>query len=127
MSDLVLTLPMPPSVNAMFADGKTRRHKSQKYADWIIEAGYALNRQSPPNIIGPVMLSYLVQEGRDKRKRDVGNYEKAATDLLVKHGVIQADDHTIVREIRLKWSDQVIGVQITISKITEAQSREKVA
>ena len=35
----VITLPFPVSVNAMFADGKTRRHKSQRYADWIAEAG----------------------------------------------------------------------------------------
>ena len=31
----VIELPFPVSVNAMFADGKTRRHKSQRYADWI--------------------------------------------------------------------------------------------
>ena len=36
---VTLTLPFPISVNAMFADGKTRRHKSQKYTteeiDWM--------------------------------------------------------------------------------------------
>lgn len=119
-----LSLPFPPSVNAMFADGRTRRVKSQKYADWILEAGYALNRQRPAPIRGKVNLAYVVQEGFDKRRRDVGNYEKAVTDLLVKHGVIEADDNTIVREINLKWSNAVEGIHITISQATESQSQQ---
>lgn len=119
-----INLPFPVSVNAMFADGKTRRHKSQKYCDWLLEAGYQLNRQKPASIKGQVILSYVFGEIFDGRKRDVGNYEKGVTDLLVKHGVIEADDHRIVREIKLRWSREMTGVEITIS---EAQSQEKAA
>jgi Holliday junction resolvase RusA-like endonuclease len=119
-----INLPFPVSVNAMFADGKTRRHKSQKYCDWLLEAGYQLNRQKPQPIKGQVILSYVLGEIFDGRRRDVGNYEKGVTDLLVKHGVIEADDHRIVREIKLRWSREVTGVEITIS---ETQSQEKVA
>lgn len=119
-----INLPFPVSVNAMFADGKTRRHKSQRYCDWLLEAGYQLNRQKPQPIKGQVVLSYALGEILDGRRRDVGNYEKGVTDLLVKHGVIEADDHRIVREIKLRWSREVTGVEITIS---EAQSQEKAA
>lgn len=111
---IVLDLPMPISVNAMFADGKTRRFKSQRYADWIAEAGYALRSQRAPQIKGQVHLSYLLQEGLDKRRRDLGNFEKGVTDLLVSHGVIEADDGRIVREITLRWSKMVQGIRVTI-------------
>jgi crossover junction endodeoxyribonuclease RusA len=113
----VITLPFPVSTNALFADGKTRRHKSQRYADWLVEAGYALNVQRPSPVPGKVRLLYEVQEGHDRRKRDLGNLEKAATDLLVSHGIIEADDNTIVRAIELKWSAEVTGVRVTINSV----------
>jgi hypothetical protein len=79
--NVVLTLPVPVSVNAMFADGKTRRHKSQRYADWVLEAGYALNSQKPPQIKGQYHITYAFQEGQDRRERDAFNLEKGCTDL----------------------------------------------
>lgn len=116
-----LTLPFPISVNAMFADGKTRRFKSQRYADWIVEAGYALNVQRVPKILGQVHLEYLLQEGIDKRRRDLGNFEKGVTDLLVTHGIIEADDGRIVREIILRWSRDIKGIQVRITPLMAAE------
>ena len=87
---------------------------SQRYADWLIEAGYALNRQKPTPVPGPVTLLYEVQEGLDNRRRDIANTEKGVTDLLVKHGVIEADHDLIVRELRLIWNRKVKGVRVTI-------------
>lgn len=113
----VLTLPFPISVNAMFADGLSRRVKSQRYCDWIIEAGYALNRQRPPQIFGQVELKYEVEEKPDKIRRDVENYAKGVSDLLVRHKVILADDNTVVRKLTMEWSPEVKGVRITISPV----------
>jgi Holliday junction resolvase RusA-like endonuclease len=113
----VLTLPFPISVNAMFADGLSRRVKSQRYYDWIVEAGYALNRQHPPQIFGQVELKYEVEEKPDKIRRDVENYAKGVSDLLVKHKVILADDNTVVRKITMEWNPLVKGVRITISPV----------
>jgi Holliday junction resolvase RusA-like endonuclease len=112
---IVLTLPFPISVNAMYADGKTRRHKSQRYADWLAEAGYALKSQRAKTVLGPVTLLYEVQEGKDNRRRDIGNLEKGCTDLLVEYGVIEADHDRIVREIRLVWNKDVQGVRVTVA------------
>lgn len=114
---ITFSLPFPISVNAMFADGKTRRHKSQRYADWIIEAGYVLKTHRIKPIIGPVHLRYLLQEGFDNRRRDLGNYEKGVTDLLVEHGIIEADDGRIVREITLRWSKEETGIQVCIEPL----------
>lgn len=111
----VITLPFPVSVNAMFSDGKVRRHKSQRYADWIAEAGYALKSQRALPVRGPVKLLYEVQEGKDNRRRDIGNLEKGCTDLLVYYGIIEADHDRIVREIRMVWNKDVVGVRVTVT------------
>lgn len=113
----VITLPFPVSVNAMYADGKTRRHKSQRYADWIAEAGYALKSQRARPVPGPVTLLYEVQEGKDNRRRDIANLEKGCTDLLVYYGIIEADHDLIVREIRMIWNRDVQGVRVTIQSV----------
>lgn len=113
----VIQLPFPISLNAMFSDGKTRRHKSQRYADWLIEAGYALNRQRPIPVKGPVNLIFEFQEGRDNRKHDVTNLIKGPEDLLVKHGIIEADDGSIVRRVEACWNAEVEGMRVTVESI----------
>jgi Holliday junction resolvase RusA-like endonuclease len=114
-------LPMPPSSNGLFANGKYGgRFKTQRYCDWINEAGAEILRQRPKKLAGPVLLTYEYQEPAGKRKFDLGNREKALTDLLVSHGIIQADDNTIVREIKLKWAPDIEGVRITVSEFFTA-------
>ena len=88
----------------------------------IAEAGWELQRQRPPKIVGPVELVFCFQDGRDKRKRDVTNLIKAPEDLLVKHGVIEADDNTIVRAVSACWDDTVEGVEISIFRVTVASA-----
>jgi crossover junction endodeoxyribonuclease RusA len=112
---VILTLPFPPSVNNLFVNVRKGRVRSPKYDAWATEAAYELTRQRARRVAGPVSLLFEFEEGRDKRKRDISNLVKAPEDLLVKFGIIAADDNTIVREIRLLWSDQVKGVRLTIN------------
>ena len=126
----IITLPFPVSVNAMFADGKTRRHKSQRYADWIQEAGWTLKSQRVIPVRGPVKLMYEVQEGKDNRRRDIANLEKGCTDLLVEFGIIEADHDLIVRELTMVWNRDVQGVRVTIhpvsvNRVSEASPERK--
>jgi crossover junction endodeoxyribonuclease RusA len=114
---VTLTLPFPISVNAMFADGKIRRHKSQRYCDWLLEAGYALNRQKPDPIKGQFKITYELQEGHDKRERDAFNFEKGISDLLVAHGIIEGDSGKYLRDGRVTWNSEVEGVRITIEPL----------
>lgn len=111
---IVVTLPFPISVNAMYADGKIRRVKSQRYADWTIEAGWELKRQRVIPVRGPVAITYELQEGHDNRRRDAFNFEKGVTDLLVEHGIIEADHDLILREGRIAWNSEIQGVRVTI-------------
>jgi Holliday junction resolvase RusA-like endonuclease len=120
---IVLHLPFPPSTNNLFINGSKGRFRSQKYADWIAEAGWELQRQRPPKVLGPVDLVFHFQDGRDNRKRDVTNLIKAPEDLLVKHGIIEADDNTIVRSVSAYWADTAVGVEIVeISSVASASS-----
>ena len=118
---IVINLPFPVSTNNMFVNGSRGRFRSQKYDSWIQEAGTEIMRQRPPRTIGPVNLIFEFQDGRDNRKRDVTNLIKAPEDLLVKHGIISADDGSIVRRVTAAWSVEVEGVKITIEPVFGGQ------
>lgn len=113
----VINLPFPPSVNNLFINGKNGRFRSQRYDSWIMEAGNEILRQRPAKVAGPVILIFEFQEGRDKRKRDISNLIKAPEDLLVKYGIIEADDGSIVREIKVKWNADIEGARVTVESI----------
>lgn len=113
----VIDLPFPPSTNNLFVNGLKGRFPSQKYAEWILEAGWELTRQRPAKVTGPVVLSFWFQNNRDKRKRDITNLLKAPEDLLVKHGIIEADDGSIVVAVHAAWSDLIEGVKIEIVSV----------
>jgi Holliday junction resolvase RusA-like endonuclease len=112
-AELIIALPMPPSTNNMFATVGRRRIRSAEYSGWLLEAGYRLKSQRPPLMAGRVSLLIDVEEPKTARRQDVANREKAVTDLLVSHRVIQGDDQRFVREITLRWAD-VAGVRVTV-------------
>ena len=111
----VIELPMPPSTNGLFVNGRKGRFRSQKYDEWIQEAGWELARQRPAKVIGPVVLTFTFEE--PKRKYDISNRLKAPEDLLVSHGIIEADDCSIVRGISARFSESVKGVKIEITSV----------
>jgi Holliday junction resolvase RusA-like endonuclease len=108
-AQLVLMLPTPPSTNNLFftiASGPRRRGraKTPEYQDWIRQAGYRLNAQHPVPVPGKVILLIEVPEPSTKVRQDIANREKAVTDLLVTHGIIEGDDQRFVREITMRWA-----------------------
>lgn len=117
---LVLALPVPPSANNLFftitgGPGRRGRAKTPEYQDWIRQAGYRLNAQHPVPVPGKVMLLIEVAEPSTKVRQDVANREKAVTDLLVSHGIIQGDDQRFVREITLRWAP-INEVRVTVRR-----------
>jgi Holliday junction resolvase RusA-like endonuclease len=114
MSDpVIITLPLPPSVNGLFA-GMQRRHLSPEYKAWRIEAGYELNLQRPRKCLGKVALAFEVREPPTRRAEDLSNRLKACEDLLVSHGIIEGDSQHFVRHIELDWA-LIEGIRITIT------------
>lgn len=95
---VAFTLPFPPSVNGLFA-GKARRYASPGYKAWK-----ALARTFVPAVLiaGPYTLDLLFDRP-DRRSRDLGNLEKAVSDLLVERGLVT--DDSCCERITLAWSD----------------------
>jgi Holliday junction resolvase RusA-like endonuclease len=117
MDTVVLTLPMCPTTNNLFAGTGKKRVKTYKYEAWEQEAGWELLRQRPPRIKGPVAVTIEVSDLDSSSTWDLCNREKATMDLLVTHGVIQGDNKPIVREFNMRWSAAIRGVRVTVQPL----------
>lgn len=98
-----IVLPFPPSTNNLFANAAKGhgRFKSAKYKAWEKLAAVGVkdnHRQS----LGPYSISIALR-APDKRARDIGNLEKAVSDLLVSHGVVKDDSYC--RRLEMCWVD----------------------
>ena len=102
---VTIHLPMPPSVNNLYINAGNRRVRSRRYRSWQEDAGWHLKAAKPDRIVGPVtvVVELFVP---DKRRRDADNMNKPVLDLLVAHGVIEADDRRIVRSVISMWIDE---------------------
>jgi crossover junction endodeoxyribonuclease RusA len=111
----VLHLPFPPSVNGLYSGGMNtkRRFTSDKYRAWQDMAYIALLQQ-PARMdrhTGPVQVIYLFSQP-DKRRRDLANLEKAVSDLLVKHLIIEDDSH--IKRLHIEWCDHPHAATVII-------------
>jgi Holliday junction resolvase RusA-like endonuclease len=112
--DVVIALPLGPSSNNMFVNRGHGRFRSAEYVAWVKEAGWTLAAQKPPKVFGRVSLTIDVAEPKTKRAMDLANREKAVTDLLVAHRIIQGDDQRYVRELHMRWRADISGVIVNI-------------
>jgi Holliday junction resolvase RusA-like endonuclease len=110
---VTLTLPAPPSANALFQNVKGKgRCRTKLYDDWIGHAGWKLREQEPPHVLGHVVIIFGIE--RTSSFADIDNRLKAALDLLVKHQVIQ--DDRFVTAIAIAWNpprDRLMRLLIT--------------
>lgn len=100
-----IDLPRPISTNNLFANvpGKGRV-KTQDYQTWLWHVAAALTKQRPlPKFTEPVRIVYAVGEVGVSSRFDLGNAEKALTDVLVSEGVIPDDSRKWVRGIGSEW------------------------
>ena len=100
MGRVVLDLPFPPSVNAIWRKWRGGVYRSDRYKAWSQEAGQELMVQRPGKTKGIYDLTLQFRR-KDARRIDIGNLEKPVSDLLVEHGVIE--DDSLARRITLEW------------------------
>jgi Holliday junction resolvase RusA-like endonuclease len=108
-----VTVPMPPSVNNLFAttsDGGRRR--SGRYNQWRETAGNMVNASRMRRIAGPVAIAIRLEEPNNRA--DIDNFAKTLIDLLVWMSVIDGDDSRTVRKLTMEWAN-VQGAQITVA------------
>lgn len=87
---ITLDIPAVPSVNHLFANNKRDgRSKTKHYRAWRAQATAAILAQGRPRLLGPYEI-HLAHNPRGRRA-DLGNLEKAASDILVHTGVIEED------------------------------------
>lgn len=108
---MILILPeLPPPLHACFVNARgPGRVKSPRYNAWIQLCLFKLGRQQL--IPGQVLVEYVFCRP-DKRKRDLGNMEKAVSDILVKMNVIE--DDSLIMDMRLRWGGDGPPVIITV-------------
>ena len=108
-----LQLPFPPSVNRLWRTGRKRVYKSDEYTAWLEEAGWRAKEQRPGAIVGPYVIDIRAARP-DKRRRDLGNLEKAVSDLLESIGIIS--DDCWAEGIHLSWA-QGEGVYVRVQDV----------
>ena len=121
---ITLILPMPPSVNACYANRPGfGRVKTAAYRNWLKEAGWEVVRQAPGlrPIIGDVSVDMVFERRRDRRS-DLDNRCKALLDLLTKQRA-WIDDSQVV-ELRMAYATDaqvpVTGVIVTFCEARAA-------
>lgn len=87
-ADIVLTLPFPPSVNAIWRSVGGRVLKSKDYRTWQRKAGWSVAQQIAGDAITGL---YRMRLTVPKTKHDIFNLEKAVSDLLQEMRVIRDD------------------------------------
>lgn len=87
---IILKLPFPVSVNALYKNRLKGRAKSERYMTWANAAGWEIKRQKQIPINGYYDITIMLTR-KDKRKYDIGNFEKCISDLLVEHLLIEDD------------------------------------
>jgi len=98
-------LPLPPSVNAMFANAERGRVKTALYRRWQKAALAEIQVQARGMTFADRFRLVVLASDLDlTRRRDCDNLAKAVCDALAKAGIIAGDCHKHMRAITLAWS-----------------------
>ena len=116
---IVLVLPFPPSVNRLWRATKGGKvYRSAKYVEWRRLAMWQLAGQAKgQKIIGAYKLTILAVRP-DKRRRDLGNLEKAVSDILVSQNIIE--DDSLCEWLEVRWVDSGPQCKIILETIGDA-------
>lgn len=115
------TFPRPPSANGLFVNSRRTggRFPSPQYKAWQKLAGQHFALAPLIRCKGKVRIVYVYGQEHDRRRRDLMNFEKGLTDLLVKAGVME--DDSLIVEALLRWSASVPPgqVMVDVSEVAE--------
>lgn len=87
-----ITLPMPPSANAIWRGTGARVVKSAPYKQWQIHAGMAIQIAKVKGEVKRIEGAYMLLLGLPRCMRgDIDNRHKAINDILQKMGIVEND------------------------------------
>ena len=118
---IVFTLPKPPSTNRLYKRllvrnkaGHMRRPRTKEYEKWRELAGWMIIEQrskQDKKIEGNYKMTFTLEPCG----LDLGNAEKACSDLLQSMGII--DNDKFAREINMRWGE-VKGCRIELEAVS---------
>lgn len=115
------TLPFPVSVNSAYGNrSNQKRFKSKAYKDWEKKCPN-LTLPDGGSIDYPIHLVFRFYMP-DKRVRDLDNYIKLPTDMLVKQCILFDDNTKVIRSVHYHFAGVDKGnprVEVEIHKIKE--------
>lgn len=118
---IMLKLPFPPSTNHSHSFGGGRRFLDKRTKLFREKVQEIVIDEKTPKLNGRLSM-FIALFPPDKRKRDIGNYEKQTTDALMNAGVFDDDEQidliTIVREQVIKGGQCVVLME----EINDGQS-----
>lgn len=97
-----LTLPLAPSVNALWRITGSRMYKTKVYKDWLEEAGWMVKQQTKETIDGEYALH--IRAKKTNRRRDLDNILKATSDLLVNLHIVEDDSQCVA--LAAEWAKE---------------------
>jgi crossover junction endodeoxyribonuclease RusA len=106
-------LPIPPSVNNLFINVRRGRIMAPRYKEWIATTDRMLMRRQIVRKSLKTRVRVWISVSRRCRS-DLDNIAKPLLDRLVKWGIVEDDDKSVVQELRLTWSDAEDGVYVAL-------------
>ena len=97
-----LTLPLAPSVNALWRITGSRMYKTKLYKDWLEEAGWMIKQQTKQTIDGEYALH--IRTKKTNKRRDLDNILKATSDLLVNLHIVEDDSQCVA--LAAEWAKE---------------------
>jgi Holliday junction resolvase RusA-like endonuclease len=125
VTEIVLDLPTPPSVNALWRSGRKRVYRSKAYLDWLraADAELMVRRQMPKlKISGP--FEAHVTLSRKHARGDLDNRAtKALWDFLQSREIIRNDSDC--QRLTAEWGEAEAGCRVTLRPWRNASAAEK--
>lgn len=111
-----ILLPFPPSVNRLWRATKGGKvYRSAQYVAWRKLAMWQLVGQVKGKKVTSAYKLTILAVRPDKRRRDLGNLEKAVSDILVSQNIIE--DDCLCEWMEIKWVEDGPECQIIIEPI----------
>jgi len=108
MSGFLVSLPVPPSVNGLYANRKSGgRHKTRAYRQWCNDAGWEIKSQKPISVLGK--YKFFLTLPKLPANSDPDNRCKAALDLLVALKLVQDDSSAYCVGVNVAIDEELPG------------------
>jgi Holliday junction resolvase RusA-like endonuclease len=114
---IVIDLPMPPSVNAIWCHGRGRTWLDPKYASWKREADQEAMASRVlvgiKPIDGPFRANIAINYQMVRKNSDIDNKIKAVLDFAQKAGIVTNDKNCV--RVEAHYGDAPKGCRLTVT------------